>query len=288
MSNYETNAFLNAGLPPGIKKLSGLETALYLIICHRYDLREFANGKRNPGYRKSYPGMPLFQRVTGMSRSAIEGALGTLKEKGLITQVEKGYRNNTACYIPTYSINLLTNGESVAYTDTIEEEVSGNPAESVSNTGVESPAYAHNVSSTPVAISTVSTVSNNKYDSLRFNSVVLSALPERLRTINPGPNYEKLLDECDSLGIIDEIRRLLATNRWDNVQGNAGGLVAKIIKDALERKRSGQLVVAPAQVSYVPPPYVEEIRELKPMSLETRELVEETKRKLKGFGSIPG
>jgi hypothetical protein len=287
MSNYETNAFLNAGLPPGIKKLSGLETALYLIICHRYDLREFANGKRNPGYRKSYPGMPLFQRVTGMSRSAIEGALGTLKEKGLITQVEKGYRNNTACYIPTYSINLLTNGESVAYTDTIEEEVSGNPAESVSNTGVESPAYAHNVSSTPVAISTVSTVSNNKYDSLRFNSVVLSALPERLRTISPGANYEKLLDECDSLGIIDEIRRLLATNRWDNVQGNAGGLVAKIIKDALERKRSGQLVVAPEQVAHTSPPFVPEKFTPEPRSPETEAIVEETKRKLRSFGTLP-
>jgi hypothetical protein len=101
-------------------------------------------------------------------------------------------------------------------------------------------------------------------------------------------NYEKLLDECDELGISDEVRRVIATNRWDNVQANAGGIVHKLIKDAIERKRSGQLVVAPAQVSYVPPPYVEEIRELEPMSLETRELVEETKRKLKGFGSIPG
>ena len=80
MSNYEMNAFLDAGLPPGIKKLSGLETALYLIICHRYDTREFANGRRNRGYLKSYPGMEFFQRVTGMSRSAIEGALATLKE----------------------------------------------------------------------------------------------------------------------------------------------------------------------------------------------------------------
>ena len=63
--------------------------------------------------------------------------------------------------------------------------------------------------------------------------------------------------------------------------------MATIIKDAIERKRSGQLVVAPAQVSYVPPPYVEEIRELKPMTPETRELVEETRKKLKGFGSVP-
>lgn len=284
MSNYETNAFLNAGLPPGIKKLSGLETALYLIICHRYDLREFANGKRNPGFRKSYPGMPLFQRVTGMSRSAIEGALGTLKEKSLITQVEKGYRNNTACYVPTYSINLLANGESVAYADTIEGEVSGSPAESVSNTGIESPAYAQRVSSTPVAISTVSTVSNNKYNLFRFNLVILSALPERLRTISPGANYEKLLDECDELGISEEVRRVLATNRWDNVQTNAGGIVSKIIKDCIERKRLGQAVIAPEQVTQIPPRFEPETREITPKSPETIQALLELKTK---FGTLP-
>ena len=284
MSNYETNAFLNAGLPPGIKKLSGLETALYLIICHRYDLREFAHGKRNPGYRKSYPGMPLFQRVTGMSRSALEGALGTLKVKGLITQVEKGYRNNTACYIPTYSINLLTNGESVAYTDTIDDEVSSTPVESVSNTGIESPAYAHNVSSTPVTISTTSTVSTNKYDLFRFNLIILSALPERLRTLSPGKNYEKLLDECDELGISDEVRRVLATNRWNNVQANAGGIVNKLIKEAIERKRSGQVVIAPEQATYVPPRFKPENREITPRSPETEQVLSELRTK---FGKLP-
>jgi hypothetical protein len=284
MSNYETNAFLNAGLPPGIKKLSGLETALYLIICHRYDRREFAHGKRNPGYRKSYPGMPLFQRVTGMSRSALEGAIGTLKVKGLITQVEKGYRNNTACYIPTYSINLLTNGESVAYTDTIDDEVSSTPAESVSNTGIESPAYAHNVSSTPVTISTTSTVSNNKYDLFRFNLIVLSALPERLRTLSPSKNWEKLLDECDELGIADEVRRVLATNRWDNVPANAGGIVNKLIKESIERKRLGQAVIAPEQVTNLPPRFEPETRVITPKSPETEQTLSELRTK---FGKLP-
>ena len=284
MSNKEMNAFLNAGLPPGIKKLSGLELGLYLIICHRYDLREFAHGKRNPGYRKSYPGMPLFIRVTGMSRSAIEGALGSLKTKGLITQVEKGYRNNTACYIPTYSINLLTYGESVAYTDTLDNEVSDNLAESVGNTGIKSPAYAHKVSSTPVAISTVSTVSNNKYDLFRFNLIVLSALPERLRTLSPGVNYEKLLDECDKLGIADEVRRVIATNRWDNVQANAGGIVNKLIKESIERKRLGQAVIAPEQVTNLPPRFEPETRVITPKSPETEQTLSELRTK---FGKLP-
>lgn len=281
MSNYETDAYLRAGLPPGIKKLSGLETALYLIICHRYDTREFAHGKRNPGFKKSYPGMPLFQRVTGMSRSAIEGALGTLKTKGLITQVEKGYRNNTACYIPTYSINLLTNGDSVAYTDTIDNEVSGESAESVSNTGVESPTYAHNVSSPPVTISTVSKISKNKYDLFRFNLIVISALPERLKNLSPGVNYEKQLDECDELGISDEVRRVIATNRWDNVQANAGGIVNKLIKESIERKRLGQAVIAPEQVTNLPPRFEPETRVITPKTLETEQALSELRTKFK-------
>jgi predicted transcriptional regulator len=278
MSNKEMNAYLQYGAPPGVK-LSGSECAIYLIICHRYDTRA--------DVMSAYPGMDEFRRVTTLSRSAVECALARLKSKGLITQVQKGYVGKRAEYVPTYSINLLSNGESVAYINTLKDEVSSTPAESVSNTGRESRVDEQRVSSTPVTISTVSTVSNNKYDLFRFNLIVLSALPERLRTLSPGVNYEKLLDECDELGISDEVRRVIATNRWDNVQANAGGIVHKLIKESIERKRSGQLVVAPEQVSYVPPPYVEEIREIEPMSPETREIVEKTRRKLKGFGAIP-
>jgi hypothetical protein len=279
MSNYETNAFLEHGLPPGVK-LSGLESALFLIICHRYDTTK--------DVPSAYPGMELFLRVTTKSRSTIECALKSLKDKKLITQVKKGYIGQRANYVPTYAVALVNGVESVRYINTLETEVLAIPARSVSNTGLECPVSEERVSSPPVAISTKSNINNNKYDSLRFNSVVLSALPERLRTISPGANYEKLLDECDSLGIIDEIRRLLATNRWDNVQGNAGGLVAKIIKDAIERKRSGQLVVAPEQVSHTSPLFVAEKFTPEPRSPETEAIVEETKRKLRGFGTLPG
>ena len=278
MSNKEMNAFLRVGPPAGVK-LSSLEYGLFLHLCHRYDTR--------PGVMSAYPGGDELRLASTKSRSAIENALGQLKAKGMITQVKKGYTGSRAEYVPIYAIYLLNNSESVAYVNTLDNEVSRTQAESVSNTGKECPADEQRVSSTPVAISTVSNVNTNKYDSLRFNSVILLAIPERLRTISPGSNYEKLLDECDSLGITDEIRRLLSTNRWDNVQANAGGLVAKIIKDALERKRSGHSVASPAQVTPSPPPYIEEIRELEPIKDSTRELIEKTKRKLKGFGSIP-
>ena len=277
MSNYEMNAFLNTGSPPGVK-LSGLEYGLYLHICHRYDTRA--------DKRSAYPGMDEFRRASTMSRSAIECALAKLKDKGLITQVKKGYIGSRAEYVPAYSLYLLTNGESVAYSNTLDNEVSSTPSESVSDTDIESPAYAHKVSSTPVTISTVSTVNNNKYNLLRFN-LVLRSLPERLRTISPGSNFEKLLDECDELGITNEIQRVLAGNKWDNITGNAGGIVSKLIKDAIERKRAGLPVSAPVQVTPTPPNYEPDNREVNPPSAETEKLIEMTKAILKGVRSIP-
>lgn len=279
MSNYETNAFLEHGLPPGVK-LSGLESALFLIICHRYDTTKDAPS--------AYPGMELFLRVTTKSRSTIECALKGLKDKKLITQVKKGYIGQRANYVPTYAVALVSGVESVRYINTLESGVLAIPAQSVSNTDLESPVYAERVSSPPVTISNKSNINNNKYDSLRFNSVVLSAIPERLRTISPGSNFERLLDECDSLGIREEIRRLLVTNRWCNVEANAGGIVSKIIKDAIERKCSGQLVASPIKATSYPERYVEETRELEPISDKTKELIEETKRKMiNTFGTMP-
>jgi hypothetical protein len=278
MSNDETNAFLRAGTPPGVK-LSGLEYGLYLHICHRYDTRA--------DIRSAYPGMDEFRRTSTMSRSAIECALAKLKDKGLITQVKKGYIGSRAEYVPTYSLYLITNGKSVAYSNTLDNEVSSNQEESVGNTGIESPAYAHKVPSTPVAISTVNTVNTNKYNLFRFN-LILKSLPERLRAVSPGTNFERLLDECDELGITSEIQRVLAGNKWDNITGNAGGILNKLIKDAIERKRAGLPVVASVQVTPTPPIFEPDNRVITPKTAETERLIEMTRAALlAGVKSIP-
>ena len=118
----------------------------------------------------------------------------------------------------------------------------------------------------------------------RFHLVILNSLPKRLRTLSPGANYERLLDECDELGISGEVRRVLATNRWDNVQANAGGIVNKLIKEAIERKRFGQVVIAPEQATYVPPRFEPEKREITPRSPETERALSELWTK---FGKLP-
>jgi len=118
----------------------------------------------------------------------------------------------------------------------------------------------------------------------RFNSIILNSLPERLRTLSNGKNYDRLLDECDELGISDEVRRVLATNRWDNVPANAGGIVNKLMKEAIERKRLGQVVIAPEQATNVPPRFEPENREITPRSPETEKALNELWTK---FGRLP-
>lgn len=289
MSNREMNAFLEAGLPPGIK-LTGLQGLLYLIICHRYDTRPFVNGEPNKGYLKSYPGMDLFLRVTGKARSSIETALGVLKALGLITQVQKGYTRSRANYVPTYSINLLN--KSVGLDNTLETRELDIPAERVRHTGVESDEYRRRELGIPVTISIVSNINTNKCDLLRFNSFISEPLPERLRPlIKPGKNLEALLDECDELGITNDVRRLIAENTWDNVIGSPGGIVIKIIKEALERKRSGQAVIAPVQKTYQPPKYVLESRVKEPPSEKSQAIIDAAKEIMRStldqFGRMP-
>lgn len=276
MANEHYDEFCLASFP----ELTPLERQLLGHYCTRF------NESVIPP--RAWPGLQELENITNAHPKSISRALGNLTRKGHLSRVtlaskERGRR---AEYAPNRELirsrikvtEELPNVPNVTHSRVTGDYSLSNATTPISNPPVASePLQGYPKRKEPIKPKNVD----------RFHLVILNSLPERLRTINPGANYEKLLDECDSLGIIDEIMRLLSTNRWDNVQGNAGGLVAKIVKDAIERKRSGQLVVAPAQVSYVPPPYVEEIWELKPMTPETRELIEETKRKLKGFGSIP-
>ena len=276
MANEHYDEFCRATYPD----LTWLERQLLGHYCARF------NETVTPP--RAWPGLLELMNITSAHPKSISRALGKLTHKDYLSRVTRASkeRGMKAEYAPNMRrirsqikvTEELPNIQDVSHLQVTEGDLISNPASPLSNP--------------PVAVVAPQGYPKpkepNKPNNVdRFHLVILKSLPERLRTINPGANLERLLDECDSLGIIDEIRRLLTTNRWDNVQGNAGGLVAKIIKDAIERKRSGQLVVAPAQVSYVPPPYVEEIRELEPMSPETRKIVEETRRKFKGFGSIP-
>lgn len=67
----------------------------------------------------------------------------------------------------------------------------------------------------------------------RFQEVVLSPLPSHVREfVTPGSNFEKLLDELQLLGALDDVPGQLKGVNYDPSK-NPGGLVLKVLNDLL-------------------------------------------------------
>lgn len=64
-----------------------------------------------------------------------------------------------------------------------------------------------------------------------------------------------------------------------------GGIVNKIIKDAIERKELGQLVAPTPQVTPIPAKFVSDNKEPTPPSAEAQKLMDEARRIMKEKGS---
>ena len=228
MSVTEYRAYLSKGLPPGIK-LSGTAVAVLNIILFRYDTRE--------GKKSAYPGMAEFIRATGKARSTIQDALKELLDKGLITQKQKGYRNFRAEYVPVF---IFTNYglESVGIADTNETTPrlieSGTPVVSDPSTASMSPISPSKVSEPSDAFNTLNTLSSSKYvTSINYErwNVVISELPDSAKKlINPGSNYETLLDRCISNGMrVTEIKRAVGAINYTYAH-KVGGLLNDVLQ----------------------------------------------------------
>lgn len=238
MSVYELRAYLDKGLPPGIK-LSGTAVAVLQIILFRYDTRE--------GKKSAYPGMDEFLRAIPKSRSTIQEALKELLEKGLIIQKQKGYRGFRAEYVPTFIFRTYEL-ESVGIPDTNEivtvEDVSPLPEVSDVTTFVKSPVLPQKVSGLPDAFNTLHTLHTSKYVSKvnveRWN-VVISEIPKDLhRFIKTGSNYEKSLDQCEANGMTPSaIKRAVGKINYENAY-KVGGLLNDVLQGLAGVKRASK------------------------------------------------
>lgn len=78
-------------------------------------------------------------------------------------------------------------------------------------------------------------VSNNlsNFDLERFSEVILKPLPDSVsKFVNPGKNFELLLDELTSLGALKDVPVQLKSVNYDPGK-NPGGLVLKVLNDLL-------------------------------------------------------
>jgi hypothetical protein len=195
VSNKLTEAYALAGSPV---RLSGTAQSIHALLMHRFDERQFVNGKPNKGYRKSYPSMEEIQTwCAGFSRQAISNAIEELIVKGLIIRVEIGRPGQRANYMPVYALGLLGDyvnnalhksknykGKKVAVSDSLDSSISKQ--------------VLPNVLAQAYTISNISNISNNRNNE-RF-TVFIDLLPSALKCLEPGPNLDALLDVLEAKG----------------------------------------------------------------------------------------
>jgi hypothetical protein len=196
VSNKLTEAYALAGSPV---RLSGTAQSIHALLLHRFDEREYVNGKRNKGYRKSYPSMQEIQTwCTGFSRQAISKAIEELIAKGLIIRVEIGRPGQRANYVPIYALGLT--GDYVNHALHKSKHYKGKKvADSVTGDSTMSKQLLPNVSTGLYTISSTSNTSNNRNKD-RFTEF-LHLLPTQLQGLQQGKNIDEPLDVLDAKGV---------------------------------------------------------------------------------------
>jgi hypothetical protein len=229
--------------------------------------------RENEDYKRTHLSESQWLTRLGCGRSAYFEGMKALVDANFVERVTRGSNTNFIRANFRVRADVVNTLPKIVRHSGLDDVILSDVADSVvRDIGLDTPLER-------TQLSVISDAKLNKLNklketistSLRFDSIIRDSLPENLRfQINSGDNFEKLLDECDELGITNDVSRLLATNKWNNVCDNPGGIVHKIIKSAIERKRNGQLVIAPIQVTHQPPPFVREERVIEPISDATR------------------
>ena len=202
MSNVHYDLFCLAEIPG----LTGLDRQILGHMCTRY------NEKENPP--KAWPGAEELTRITGAKPESNSRAIGRLiDDYSLLFRVTRavkgkgGNRGNRGEYAPNLKLiaTYITDGLSIKndkvralYRKLTEQASLDNPATDLDNptdsitypTGYAKPIEPNNLS--------------KRIDTKRW-LIIVSKIPTEFRTfINPGQNYEVLLDQCNANGISNE------------------------------------------------------------------------------------
>lgn len=202
---------------------------IYQIICYRFDDRiTLTNGKPNPGYNKSYPGMDAFVKATGRTRQACNTAIEQLIANGLVARITIGKPGSRAEYVPIHTVNAL--GISVKNTLHVSKEYKSRKlADNVKTTNSMS---KEDLPKETSSLNTISTISNHKYDKL------ITLLPiEISQYIKPGKNIDKLLDRLVNQGVsIEAVCAYLSRKKYSD-RWTIGGTVVTHLEALLGDKR---------------------------------------------------
>lgn len=245
MSNREFNIVRIHGVPV---KISPTAHNVHKVILYEYDTRPLRlDGKPNPGYKTSYPGMESFQKATGVSRQSVERAISELIAKNIIDQVTLGKPGTRAHYRPIYALSLL--GEPVNLALHVSRNYgSSKRKKSVALVKEMSKASVHNESSTLSTISTTSIEKYDKYDKYELKeidqerwNVIFNYLKDDVKKyLTPGPNYEERFDKLELQGITPQaVGEFMAHQNW-SIAFSIGGLFAYFLDVLLGVKKGSK------------------------------------------------
>lgn len=161
-------------------KLSSTAHIIHQVICYRYDTREFVKGKPNPGFRKSYPGMPTLMKATGKSRQACNDAIESLIANKIIDRVGIGRPGYQAEYRPIYVLGQL--GEHVNLSLHVAKAYKSKKLAQDVNPAISS--SKEPLPSVTSELDTISTTSIHKYDKYESEKDRLSTQPKTVVKVN--------------------------------------------------------------------------------------------------------
>jgi hypothetical protein len=238
MSNVHYDLFCLADLPA---ELTVLDRQLLGHMCTRY------NEKETPP--KAWPGADELTRITGSKPESNSRAIGRLINSTFLFRVTRpvkgqgGKRGNRGEYAPNLKLiasyitdQLSIKNEKVLalYRKLTPERLADNPTEAISNP-TDAITYPVGYAKRIEPINLIKRIDTKRW------LIIVSKIPTEYRTyINPGQNYETLLDQCNAHGHTNEdIARAIGRINFHGAY-KKGGLLNDVLQGLAGVRRASK------------------------------------------------
>jgi hypothetical protein len=221
MSNALYEKFCLASLP---KELTPLDRQLLGHYCLRF------NSTLKPP--KAYPGMPELIGITKVLERSILRSRARLVKQGYLYKITPGkHRSRSEFGVNEGLIEKFI--RVIEESPLIDERFQGHDLLTAGSAIGDPEVSNGSPKGHPKSIERNISKESKTFDLTRFELIV-KGLPTHLRAlVNPGLNFERLLNELELQGTSQEaIREYLQSNSWINVR-KPGGIVATLLQQLL-------------------------------------------------------
>lgn len=215
MSNALYEKFCRATFP---KEMTLLDRHLLGHFCLRF------NAKIIPA--RAFPGRQELIRITNVDERSVLRSLARLRKQGFLYNITPGKHRTRS----EFGVNesLIEKFISVTEGSPLIDECPQGDESLTAGSGIGDSAVSNgSLVGHPIS------KESKTFDLVRFE-YIMKGVPEGLRTlVNPGPNFEELLDELERKGTSQEaIREHLRANSWNGVE-MPGGIVDSLLRQLL-------------------------------------------------------